>query len=709
MLFFLGLAVLATWPLVLNFNSSVLGDPTNPDHYQFVWNTWWIKWSLLDLHTNPFQTEWLFHPYGVSLALHTLGLLQGVYALPVTTLFGPVAGYNLVVITWMALNGYAAYRLFAELLELRRDWLPLVGGAALVLAPFHLRHAATDLTLSLWPLLLFLVTLVRLRRRYAAGESPPLWRVIIWPAVWLALSFFSSLYIFSYAAFVAALFVAATLFEKKWPPNWAGFGRLALAVGLAFGLVGLVLSPLLWGIVQDQRSGLFRTAGFDGYVFIHSLVPYQLLATQPNTLLGRLTGATPQNFGYPANYLGWLVLPVALVGVAVAFRQRRLRWWAIIGLLFGTLAIGPQLRLDDAAAKVSTSQPWLPYTWLQKIPILNLGRNPVDYFWITLVCLLLFWVVGLSFIRQRFTSTGNKRGRNLLLAGLAFGLVLADFAGVSPGLHPMTMPEIYAHLDGRPAGAAVLELPFNSNDEKAMFYQTVHHRPIFDAYISRPLLNDPYLVASSPFRAFWPVGPLPNGAAFPDFDPNPAATTRRTLTLLNYYNVGYIALHKDSTLLKDAAASRQFLGQLLGNLPPLWEDDKLTMFELPAETASTPFYVVGDGWFNAEKEGQAAARWMQQTGILYLFSREGHQATLSFDATAFAGPFEIEPALNGQALAKFTVGEKQTFRLTLNLKPGQNELNLRAIQPARRPADFGSGSDTRELTIKVQNVTLAAE
>src|SRR5262249_58028757 len=61
-----GAALVLTDPLVRHPASTVLDDGTL-DAYQFVWNLWWVRTSLVDLHTNPLFTRLLFYPDGISL------------------------------------------------------------------------------------------------------------------------------------------------------------------------------------------------------------------------------------------------------------------------------------------------------------------------------------------------------------------------------------------------------------------------------------------------------------------------------------------------------------------------------------------------------------------------------------------------------------------------------------------------------------------
>src|SRR5829696_6009445 len=74
--FFLAVAVLFSWPLVLRLGDQVILAGSG-DVWQHLWNNWWMRFSLLDLHTHPYYTPMLFHPTGANLFFHALDPLDG--------------------------------------------------------------------------------------------------------------------------------------------------------------------------------------------------------------------------------------------------------------------------------------------------------------------------------------------------------------------------------------------------------------------------------------------------------------------------------------------------------------------------------------------------------------------------------------------------------------------------------------------------------
>src|SRR5689334_5613685 len=57
---YLLLTLLFTYPLVLHLGAYVVG--LHVDVEQYLWSFWWMRRALLELHTTPFFTHWLYYP-----------------------------------------------------------------------------------------------------------------------------------------------------------------------------------------------------------------------------------------------------------------------------------------------------------------------------------------------------------------------------------------------------------------------------------------------------------------------------------------------------------------------------------------------------------------------------------------------------------------------------------------------------------------------
>src|SRR5438477_9400727 len=98
------LAVVVTYPAITHFTTAVPGDLL-ADRNQNLWNLWWLRESL-GRGANPFQTDFLYFPYGADLYYHTLALPLGFIGLLPQFILGLPAAYNTVLIAAFTLSGY---------------------------------------------------------------------------------------------------------------------------------------------------------------------------------------------------------------------------------------------------------------------------------------------------------------------------------------------------------------------------------------------------------------------------------------------------------------------------------------------------------------------------------------------------------------------------------------------------------------------------
>src|SRR5439155_20765820 len=128
------LALVVTYPAVLHFTTAVPGDLI-ADRDQNLWNLWWVREALFR-PTNPFQTDLLYYPYGVSLYYHTLGLPQALIGLLPQLLLSLPAAYNTVLLSAFTLSGYGAFRL--AVMYTQKPLASFLGGLVFAFTPYTL-------------------------------------------------------------------------------------------------------------------------------------------------------------------------------------------------------------------------------------------------------------------------------------------------------------------------------------------------------------------------------------------------------------------------------------------------------------------------------------------------------------------------------------------------------------------------------------------
>ena len=245
---FAALAVWFTWPLAARLSKPVTAYG---DGAVFLWDLWWFRHALVDLHTNPFVTHHQFHSVGIPLYLHTLTPARGLAALPLIPLVGLEATNHLLYLASFVL---AAWGMFL----LARDWglrsLPSVfAGIAFSFSQYHVArgYGLFNLTEIQW----FPFYLLFLRRGLAKGSR----RDLLCAAFFLLVIAYSDYYYWCYAFLLTALYLAclhggAVLSRIR---AFLGGGGLERIVSVA-----LVAAALVWLFVVAAGGVRMRVGPF---------------------------------------------------------------------------------------------------------------------------------------------------------------------------------------------------------------------------------------------------------------------------------------------------------------------------------------------------------------------------------------------------------------------------------------------------------------
>ena len=346
-LIFLLLAGASTWPLARHLSTHLLIGSETTATVPYL-NTWTIEWNL-DRLADGYRDYWqapIFYPAEGTFAFSDPQLATAWLA----ALFSggsPAFTYNAVLLTMLALNGFAAYRLLRNLAL--THFAAVAGGVLVLLLPFVTHERGVLHLLPLFAPLLALNALwglsqeASLKRGLALGQ-------------WIGLSFLTSeQFGLLLVMLLIPLMLALGLHRRTtlWP--------LAATALLA----ALLVTPLLLsqsqilevqGFARSERSVAGGSASLADYVQVPSSLLLSEVVGQQDTRLGL--------------YPGLLLSLLAIVG----FRHpqaRRLRWplLVLIGLAF-LASLGLNIYLGD----------WQPYRLLwQHVPGFQHLRSPFRF------------------------------------------------------------------------------------------------------------------------------------------------------------------------------------------------------------------------------------------------------------------------------------------------------------------------------------------
>ncbi|MDZ4718106.1 MAG: hypothetical protein SH847_06505 [Roseiflexaceae bacterium] len=661
LLAYTALTLLMLAPLLPHFGNSVAGGPVaRNDAWQNIWNIWWIQHALTTFQ-NPFQTPLLYYPEGADLHLQTLNISNGILAAPITWLFGPIAGFNSMVVLAFALAGLGGYAL-----ALRVSGNPLaafVGGLALTFSPFHMTKlwdGQLEMIALQWlPLyVLFLVRAVEdLRRRDA-----------LLAGVFLALIGYTSWYYFLFFAIFSALFAIIWLAFPPQPPpqvrmRYSASLRMLVQLILAGTTGVLLILPILLPALRNVSGGEGDVADMFGYLkIIHSADLGDFwLPSGLHPLWGQaVTRYAEQIHPYIAAWnisLGYITVALALAAFVFS---RRLAWrWALIACVGIVLALGPLLQIGGLQTNIP-----LPYALLALVPGVAIANRPSHFVVITVVLLAPLVALGMGALLERLPS--KRRVFASLIVG---GLLIIEFA---PPNWPIfqSQPDRYYRLIAN-SGGAVIDLPPRSESSIPLVAQMVHGLPIMGGYVSRTP-GYPFGETAPIVRDLWAMAEgehvlIPSG---PDDE----------LAVLNGYGLRHVIIHWQTLTVAQRQQLQQVLAIALPGVAPSYEDEELTAYVVPP-TVIRPFAYFRGGWYGEEREGQRRWRWMGERAEVVIINPTSQpiDVRLKLTAQSYAGQKSVELQFRGGKAGHWDVQPGDTtISMRLLVPPGESSLWLNA-------------------------------
>lgn len=740
-------ALLASLLVTLIYNRQLVLHVTTwlpqggTDIYENVWNFWWMRHALFDLHTNPFYTTYLYYPAGVSLRLHSFQPLLSITAALLYYVFGQILTVNILILSSLTLGVFGAYLLSLYVSGSKIG--AFAGGLVFVFCNSYLfdylQSGQTNLIALEW---LPLYTLCLLR----AFDKKPRLKLNLALAVVCIVA--ASLCDWYYALHLILLTGVATAFylvfrAKNWRERRDVFLKAAI-IGIAY---AVLISPFILPMLQLAHAEPWLAPSADQSV-VHSadllsfFVPndhsplYGWLATHlPLPFYQHYDPTTGQGFYNPTGVdgsfnPGLIPLVLAILAVVVAWRSRKstenklqIGLWVTLALFFGLLALGPVLQINGNTLDAIK----LPYWVLYHIPGLNIARDPGNFLVSYDLALGVLTAVGVGQILKWLekSPTAKRLRQPALLAGIAICFLIGiEFITVDLPVGIIPVPDFYKNIVAADkSDYAILELPTYKQsggvEHFAMFYQTFHQKALFGGMLARDhkrvgpldLIKHSYLFEEANLDS--------QAVTARPVDILPAPTVDKWATsILNYYNVKYLVLYPGSMSDDQLAQAQQFVKQAVGgNAQPVAKDSTIIAYAVPtattAQQAPSEFIDIGQGWNKPETNSTSVWRWAKDsTAELYAMNltKAPVKVTLHFSAFTFKKSRNLHLMLNNQPVANYQLnsdGGMQDFTLTVTLTPGNNVFGFSSPQPGVSPSSFDPNAhDNRVLTFALAKVSM---
>ncbi len=729
----LGLAALYGRVALLNLGSGVVGGDL--DGYENLWNDHWVRTALLDLKRNPFFTDYLYYPTGISLRYHTLNPLNGLFAIPLWPLIGSVATTNLKFLLAMALTVFCSYLLFKDLVG---QPLPALAGAAVftfandqILGFYSFGQAEK---LSMWWLPLYFFCMFRALHR-------PHWARYIAAAVGclLAMALTDWQFVLHAVVLTVGYFIFSLFTRQSWATKRTIFLKL-VAIGLLW--LAIVWFPLLWPMLKEAQVSPWLSVSEQSSVRSRALVDF-----------GEIGLGNP----------GYLALISGIAGLVLLWRRkpapaekRMVIFWIITAIVASVISLGPELKLTQTADDQTTGIP-MPYALFYKLPVLSIGRDPGRFYLLAMLGFGLLLAYGLRELLAGVERWGSGVGGwgsevvrsplvGILLVIIVLTVTLGGFvvkAGEAQA-NPPDWPAFYYELAKDKESYAILELPLftekGRGEDTYEAYQSIHGKPRFGGRLARDhKLTNPnnFTKTATLFRDFfW----LQRSEVIEKYRPFQTGDFLQTpdyaqwsLPLLNYYKVRYIILYPDA--LKDTSPQAQTAAEKMVRLAlgqdvkPVYQDAKLIAYRVPdaPPPASSLFIDTGsNGWYPAEPGPEGTFRWADACSnsqaeqsrqldkcnnqpselLVFNLSQTRQRAKIQFIISNYRQARQVNISINGFPVqnVELEAGASREITLELDIPPGLNKLTLTSPQP---PVPVNQPKDNRFLSFTLQRVRLS--
>ena len=691
-LFFLCMAVFITWPLLPNITSSLygkVGDPTAT-----VWSLKWFKEAAFSQSGSMWHFPYAAYPHGVKTSF-------SIAFFPLVPLFayphGETVLYNLIIIFFLALNGYVMFLLGRKLYGSNAAAFAM--GLIYLFCPYAVTRAKYHLSLVpifIFPLLIY--TLVNLKQRFTTAN-----KVKAFLALLLAFNThpYNSAMTMALLAILSLCYAARKIRGgiKAFAPDYR-FLRVCLLFLMLVLLITLTLSYIQLGITRGDGATVGRS---EGDLYTYAGHAWNYLTPSPNSYLfgdsvsqfvrGRVSATNIEEY---ILFLGYVNMGLALIALLVWFSRR---WYKPAGRLTGDLDgragwVVPFALLTAAVSFVLSLPPTIKLAgFTLYMPSWFISRLTATFRVYARFGVLIFFSVTLlsgmciAFLDKALRNLGSTQSRWTLLRyaliALLLVLIVCEFAEVrnNPMQEMYDQKPVYAEVQALPADAVIAEYPFVASDEaytSLYLWNAIFH--------GKNMLNG--------------YGQGTEGESMRNCVLN--LLDAKTPGLLAYMGAGYAAVHKDLYAKGSAYSYRNNGGLDLLGLPAgfrlVYEDADSALLAIEAErpgivviyepkfsTVITPEF--GNGWWmGAEKE------WMMKIDSL-----EERIVDIRFQIFSVQGERTLRVDLGGGRVESYRIGEddREIIIPQVQLSAGINRIYLSTDEEPTPYKEVYGGYDSK--------------
>ena len=687
------ISIIFTYPVAFSKDKI----PGGWDAFQFLWFFWWFKESLLN-YSNPYYTDYIFFPNGVSLASSTITPLNSISSIPLQLTFDLITAYKIIWILTFIFSGYGAFLLVKYLTgDMRAAFM---AGLIFMFCPYRFAHALGHMNLisTQWiPLyVLFLIKTINEKRVSNA----------LLAGLFLFLTTISCYFYFVYLSIFSLLYLIYRQWSNKDILNSRAISRISI-IAISYIITAV---PFIYPVFRElfsPKSSYMYPGGFVEYSadLLGYFVPHDFHPIFKSLVYPITSNFTGHGVEYTV-FVGYTVIVLSILCL-IKIKPKDVKFWLLSALFFAILSLGPILQINGIVSFSVDGHILyipLPYAVLMDIPLFSMLRAPSRWAIMVMLSLCVLAGYGMSYILQKAVNNQQKNNyKSHVLFILVCCIILFEFLSAPYGMSSAEIPAFYRHIASDDEDYTILDVPLINNAE-AMYYQTHHGKKMIGGYVSRTPDDAINFLKSTPLFSnilnFYP----------PDEDIIIQNQNDIDTSIANYLNIKYIILHKGYLNAEQMDIASDLIQKTIKKEPQVYEDNYIIVYEVKDKTI-TSFMILKRGWHQLENWDDIPTRWMSDDASLLIYSNENCSADLSFQALSFYHPRTFEIYINDEPSGYGQDVPTECFvmvNVPINLNKGANMLRIYVPDGFDRPSKIPGlkSDDNRCISLAIQNVTI---
>ena len=474
-----------------------------------------------------------------------------------------------------------------------------------------------------------------------------------------------------------------------------------------FGVISfLALIPLTIENIQIATSNenFLKLDPSEAIMYSTDLLSF-FLPSVLHPIFGGLTKDIYSNFsGNPSEnttFIGYTVILLSLFAIRRLKENKCVQFWSIAALFFSLISLGPLLHINGSTSftvfHATIPLPHLALYYL--IPFLDNCRTTGRFFVIASLSFAVLTGYGVSELLK------SKENNKKMVAIVIGSLIIFEYLAIPFPLSAVSEPSFYKEISQDRDNYALLEIPATLNYSagvNTIYYQTIHGKPVVGNWAARFPANARDFELNTPvIRELTYLQPFTVDILNQDI--NQIGTS-----VLNYYNISYIVLHKNYMNDTEVNLAETFIQKTLKAERKTYEKDSLMVYHVKKEPIKS-FMILKDNWYSREEWNGVPTRWISNNATLLIYSDEKVNKNLSLRILSDSKPKNIKIYFENYSFEGTIPTHFADIKIPLTLEKGENIIRFSTPDEFLSPAKGISGNqDTRKPSFAIQNITISS-